>query len=111
MDRKFSLKDKKIINQIYNEKNGIKNFYFNLFYIPNNLDHIRIALSVGRKFGNAVSRNLIKRRIRATLHPYLKQLKNVDLLFVIKPTSNKLNFNDIQLLVTKLLKKSCIITQ
>lgn len=108
MNKKFRLKDKKIIDRIFKEKKGVKNYYFNLFFTPNDQNHVRIALSIGRKFGNAVLRNLAKRRVRVIFYPYLKLLKSLDILFIIKPTASKLQFCEMNEIINKLIKQTHI---
>ncbi len=38
--------------------------YLTVFVCPNGLDHPRLGIPVGRKFGNAIRRNRVKRLIR-----------------------------------------------
>lgn len=38
--------------------------YCAVFYIPNNLDRLRLGIIASKKIGNAVARNRAKRRIR-----------------------------------------------
>ena len=49
--------------------------------------HFRVGISVGKKIGNAVARNWVKRRIRQTLTDFKPQLKqDCDFLVIARPT-------------------------
>ena len=49
--------------------------------------HFRVGISVGKKIGNAVARNWVKRRIRQTLTDLKPQLKqDCDFLVIARPT-------------------------
>jgi len=60
--------------------------FLQIFYCSNQLGHCRFGISVSKRFGNAVRRNLIKRRIREGVR------KNKDLLtgwdIVVHPRIN-----------------------
>lgn len=65
----------------------------------------RFALSIPKKFGNAVSRNKMKRRIRYIYdQETIKQ--GYDIFLVIKQKANSLNFESIEKEVKSLFSKS-----
>jgi ribonuclease P protein component len=69
-------------------KNGrrYRGRYFNLIFLPNALDHSRMAVVVSRKVGNAVARNRIKRRVRDVYRRNKGLFKEaLDLLVVARP--------------------------
>ena len=56
-------------------KNGfcIKNRYYVIHYIDNDLKYSRYGISVSKKLGNAVVRNHYKRKIRSIIDSYKKE--------------------------------------
>jgi len=57
-----------------------------VFARPNGLDHARLGLSIGRKVGNAVRRNAIKRRLREAFRHLQHELdRGYDLVVSARP--------------------------
>ncbi len=53
--------------------------------------HFRVGISVGKRVGNAVHRNQVKRRIRQSLQELKPQLKtDVDFLVIARPHADRL---------------------
>ena len=77
----------------------------NLYYLPNNLDKIRVGISVPTKTGNAVVRNRIRRQIRAILASELDLSKPFDLIFIVRRKYSIEDFDSSKEEVKKLLKK------
>ena len=62
-------------------------------------------MSIGRKYGNAVSRNLMKRRIREIIRNNKELFINKDFVIVIKKESSQLSFQEIEANLINLLRK------
>jgi len=59
---------------------------FVLFVNPNGLGHCRLGLSLPRRVGNAVQRNLIKRRLREVFRLHkLEAPSGYDLVVAVRP--------------------------
>lgn len=89
------------------QSKGNKDF---VVYIKKNHDnsHFRFAVSVSKKFGNAVYRNKIKRQVREVISKFDISPK-YDVFIVIKVSANTLSFEAIKESITKLVIKHNII--
>lgn len=68
-------------------KNGkcIKNTCFVVYSQDNNLPYNRYGISVSKKLGNAVFRNLYKRKIRSMIDNYKKDyIKGKDYIIILR---------------------------
>ena len=106
INKEYSIKKSQEIDRIINNKNSVGNKYFAIYKMDNNeTSHFRFSLSIGKKYGIAVERNLMKRRIREIIRKNIYLMKKLDYVFVIKPLSKELNFNEIEKNIIYLLKK------
>ncbi len=109
MKKKFRIKKSNEIQQLIYNKTNVGNKYFIMYYKKNHENlNFRYALSVPKKFGNAVSRNLMKRRIREIIksNSFNNQF---DFFIVAKKNSNELNFEEIKKLLENLFEKANIL--
>ena len=76
-----------------------------LFFLNNDLGRSRIGISVSKKCGNAVTRNKIKRQIRAIISREMDLTKNIDYVFIVRTEFDINNFEksreDIKTLIEK----------
>ncbi|CAP18566.1 Ribonuclease P [Candidatus Phytoplasma mali] len=111
MKKKFIIKKDIDISNILKLKKSIGNPFFVLYYSKNkNQTHFKFALSIGKKYGKAYERNLIKRRLRMIIHEFhiLIDFK-ISFVLVIKPKAKNLTFQQIKEDFFILLKKSNLI--
>lgn len=109
--KKFRLTAKKDFQSVYRNKKTYHTPFFSGKYVLNHLTYSRLAVVVAKKnIKQAVSRNKIKRRIKAILHkqwPLL--LKNIDLIIFVKKDINKLKFADLEKTMTSFFTKENIV--
>ena len=110
MNKQYRIKKSDEIEKVM--KKGLKysSKYFVIYKLENNeTNHFRFATSVGKKIGNAVTRNLVKRRVRSVIDRLDLSLKNMDVFIVAKSTVNDLTFDEYVKQISYLLKKLHII--
>ena len=66
---------------------------------------LQVGFSVSKKVGNAVTRNLVKRRLRECFRPYLGDVKSGLYVVVARPSAAAASFSSLQKDVRYLLKK------
>jgi ribonuclease P protein component len=83
-----------------------------LFYRKNDGTNFRIGLSVGKKLGNAVKRNRLRRQIRSCITKVLgDHAAGYDLVFVARQGLAELPFDQVLKTVTRALQRSAVVDQ
>lgn len=95
MKKKFIIKKSNEIDAIIHNKKRYGNNFFVIYYKENKENHFRFAISIGKKYGNAVERNKIKRQIRSVFRNF-KLFPNNDYVVVVKRSAKDLNFSQIE---------------
>lgn len=83
-----------------------KNDYYNIYIRKSNFVYPRFGIAVGKKIGNAVQRNLQKRRLRMILTNQKKEFANgYDYIIIMKEKSKDLPYQMQEKMLLTLLKK------
>lgn len=95
MNRDYHVKKNTDIEKIIQAKISVGDSYF-VVYRKENHDnpHMHFAISVPKKFGNAVKRNQAKRRVRDIISNH-RFKNNFDFFVVVKPSANQLEYQEI----------------
>lgn len=106
MKKIYRIKKTWEIGEILKNKEVFSNSYF-IIYLKeqNEAIHFRYAVSVGKKIGNAVTRNKVKRQIRAIVRE-LEFQPQYKFLIVARPNVNHLTFEQMKDELIFLLKKT-----
>ncbi|MBS3818251.1 ribonuclease P protein component [bacterium] len=91
------IRKRKDFLEIFRRGRRYKGKYFNIVFLPNRLDHSRVAVVAGKKIGNAVTRNRIKRRMRALFRRCKPDKDNsLDLILFPKKNAVRVPWNQLQ---------------
>ncbi|AGL90409.1 Ribonuclease P protein component [Candidatus Phytoplasma australiense] len=107
MKRKYILKKESEITAVFRSKKRCGNSSFIIYYSKQNVNtYFKFALSVGKKYGKAHERNLIKRRLRAIIRNYSSNLNPAFFfVIVIKPPAKNLTFQQLKTTFAKFASK------
>jgi len=109
LKKEYRIKKSDEIQSLMNKKLTVGNSFFVIYHYKNHdQEHFRYALSVPKKFGNAVQRNKMKRRLREVIKDCSIN-DSVDIFIIAKLKSQELNYSDIDMNIKKLLKKAKIL--
>ena len=86
-----------------------KQFYacpaFVIYVRPRALDHARVGISVGKKLGNAVQRNRVKRQVRMMVDEIYDFNEEFDTVLIVRPKYDCENYLNNKKSLERLKKK------
>ena len=111
MKKQYRVKKSNEIEQIIKEKKFASNPYYTVYKKKNTeTSHFRYAISVGKKIGKAITRNRVKRQIRAILNDLNIDLDNsVDVFIIVKVKILDINYHEMFKQLEYLFKKQKLI--
>jgi len=102
MKKEYRIKKSQEFSKIIKQKKSFANKAFVIYYQPGAKDHVRIGLSVSKKLGKAVKRNLIKRQVRMMVNEIFDFEDPSDYIIIVRPFYTKQTFQDNQKLLAQL---------
>ena len=98
MKKSYRVKKEAEFQKVFHEGSSMGNRQFVVYVLDKaSQEHIRVGLSVGKKMGNAVMRNSIKRKIRHSLQELSDQLKeDKDFIVIARRPTSEMNYEEIK---------------
>ncbi|MEG2457820.1 MAG: ribonuclease P protein component [Bacilli bacterium] len=91
MNKDFIIRKNEDIQKIINCGKKKVNKFFVVYYINNSINHDRFVLSVGKKIGNAVVRNKVKRQLKEILRKNMTY-NSRDYVIIVRNGINALDY-------------------
>ena len=106
MKKEFRIKSNEEFSTLVKMGKRIKRNEFHICYLQNVYSHNRFGVSVSTKIGNAVTRNKIKRQLRAIMDDFNKSsTKQHDIIVIAKQGFLNNSFKDNKDALLKTLKE------
>lgn len=93
--------------KVYKSGRSVANRFLVLYYRKGEEGHSRIGFSISKRFGAAVERNRIKRRLSELYQLHQDEIREPhDLVVICRPPAARLSFQDLEKSFKGLLLKS-----
>lgn len=107
MDKKYRLRKRREFNNTYRRGKSLANRCLVLVYRKNKLNITRVGFSISKKYGNAVERNRIKRRLREIYRKRMVEIRTgYDLIFIVRIGARGTSFAKLEHQMEDLLKRA-----
>lgn len=111
MKKLYRIKKNQEFSQIIGKKQSFSDACFVVYFQKKKQDNSRVGISVSKKLGNAVKRNLIKRQVREMIKALIAfDDYAFDMIIIVRKGFLNNNFSDNKTNLEKLIKKSYNIT-
>lgn len=113
MRKAYRVKSEQDFQRVFNTGNSVANRRFVVYQLEKpGQKHFRVGLSVGKKVGNAVTRNQVKRKLRAGLQELAPMIRpDLDFIVIARPSVNGLESPELHQNLRHVLKLANIINQ
>ncbi len=81
-------------SSIIQNRQFVKSSSFVLYFRKRKEEHARIGISVGKKLGNAVCRNKVKRQVRSIVDTVFTFEEPYDLIVIVRPNYKDKSFSE-----------------
>ena len=92
MKKQFRVCKNEEFSSIIQHHSLIKSSSFVLYYKNKKLEHSRVGISVGKKMGNAVQRNKVKRQVRSMVDSIFNFEEMYDCILIVRPAYKRNDF-------------------
>ena len=107
MDRKYRLRNNREFKTVYSKGKNFWNRNLILYKKKNELEESRLGITITKKFGNAVTRNRVRRRISEIYRLNLYRIKKgYDLVIIPKKNVIDLSNKDLKSALEHILRIS-----
>lgn len=107
MKKEFRIKKNVEFQQVFKQGKSFANRQLVIYYVKKpGQQHFRIGISVGKKIGNAVTRNRIKRYLRTSFQELEADLKpEYDYVVIARQPVRDMNFKEVKKSLMHLIHK------
>jgi len=111
MKKAYRIKENEEFQYIFRRGRSFANRQLVIYYMKNpEQTHFRIGISVGKKLGNAVTRNRIKRYIRQCFNDLETSiLPTVNIVVIARQPTNQMTYHEVKKSLMHLLKKQYLL--
>ena len=92
MKKQFRICKNYEFSSIIANRTFVKSSSFVLYFVERKEEHSRIGLSVGKKLGNAVCRNMVKRQVRMMVDQIFDFEEAYDVVIIVRPMYHQQSF-------------------
>ncbi|MEN1966530.1 ribonuclease P protein component [Lentibacillus sp. N15] len=107
MKKEFRIKANKEFQHVFKKGKSFANRQLVIYFLRKpDQHHFRVGLSVGKKIGNAVTRNQIKRYLRQAFHELEANIRpEYDIVIIARRPTKEMHFHQIKKSLLHLLMK------
>lgn len=104
MKKEYRIKKSEEFANIMNYKRFYTCPSFSIYVRPRSIDHARVGISVGKKIGNAVIRNKVKRQVREMVHEIYSFEEKFDTIILVRVKYHEESYINNKKLLERLVK-------
>ncbi len=81
-------------SSIIQKRNFVKSESYVCYFVARSKEKARVGISVGKKIGNAVQRNKVKRQIRSMIDSLYTFEEEYDTIVIVRPLYHRHTYNE-----------------